>query len=434
MIELKYIPKVTKLKAAKSSAKEQELEVTKVVDAEAQNEVAEATEHEKQIETKKDSKSDSNLVDSSTNPRDLKPGDIFYGEVSYMNENGRKARKQGVFQILASTIKGKKGQSREFTVKCYDDTTIKVCSGGIKLIDIKKEAKKKQIEKKASEKFEKENQEQSLDEKKQEIKQRIEQLKKEKEAKEIQFSFNSLAPEDKLKKLIEAGMNNIWMVGPAGCGKSTIARNTAKELDVPYLCISCGIGTSATEFTGYKYPTREATKFAEFYAKKSIILIDEMTALDPSVAQVINAALANGEIETTTGTVLRHPECIIIATSNTFGNGADRQYVANNQLDASTIDRFIGAIIEVNYSLEYESQFDKEVVDYIYLLRDCIKTNSLRRIASTRMIQAAEKMKKIGISDWKDLLITNWTDTEKNIVKDYISNGKDNRTKKLLAA
>ena len=75
------------------------------------------------------------------------------------------------------------------------------------------------------------------------------------------------------------------MVGPAGCGKSTIARNTAKELDIPYLCISCGIGTSATEFTGYKYPTREATKFAEFYAKKSTILIDEMTALDPSVAQ-----------------------------------------------------------------------------------------------------------------------------------------------------
>lgn len=433
MIELKYIPKITKLKAAKSSAKEQELEVTKVVDAEAQNEVAEATEHEKQTETKKDSKSDSNLVDSSTNPRDLKPGDIFYGEVNYTNKFG-KNRKQGIFQILTSTIKGKKRQSREFTIKCSDRTVLKICSGAIKIADIKEGEKKKQIEKKASEKIEKENQEQSLDEKKQEIKQRIEQLKKEKEAKEVQFSFNSLAPEDKLKKLIEAGMNNIWMVGPAGCGKSTIARNTAKELDVPYLCISCGIGTSATEFTGYKYPTREATKFAEFYAKKSIILIDEMTALDPSVAQVINAALANGEIETTTGTVLRHPECIIIATSNTFGNGADRQYVANNQLDASTIDRFIGAIIEVNYSLEYESQFDKEVVDYIYLLRDCIKTNSLRRIASTRMIQAAEKMKKIGISDWKDLLITNWTDTEKNIVKDYISNGKDNRTKKLLAA
>ena len=264
---------------------------------------------------------------------------------------------------------------------------------------------------------------------KEEFKKKEEKEKEKEELKKIQFSFSSLEPEDKLKSLIKAGMNNIWMVGPAGCGKSTIARNTAKELDIPYLCISCGIGTSATEFTGYKYPTREATKFAEFYAKKSIILIDEMTALDPSVAQVINAALANGEIETTTGTVLRHPECIIIATSNTFGNGADRQYVANNQLDASTIDRFTGAIIEVNYSVKYESQFDQEVVDYIYLLRNCIKINSLRRIASTRMIQAAEKMKKVGMLDWKDMLIINWSDTEKNIVKQYIQKVEENKTK-----
>lgn len=227
-------------------------------------------------------------------------------------------------------------------------------------------------------------------------------------------------------------MNNIWMVGPAGCGKSTIARNIAKELDIPHLCISCGIGTSATEFTGYKYPTREATKFAEFYAKKSLILIDEMTALDPSVAQVINAALANGEIETTTGTVLRHSECIIVATSNTFGNGADRQYVANNQLDASTIDRFTGAIIEVDYSKKYESQFDQEVRDYIHLLRACIKINSLRRIASTRMIQAAEKMKKIGMSDWKDLLIINWSDTEKKIVGEYVKQVESNRLKRAI--
>lgn len=267
-----------------------------------------------------------------------------------------------------------------------------------------------------------------------EFKKKEEKEKEKEELKKIQFSFSSLEPEDKLKSLIKAGMNNIWMVGPAGCGKSTIARNTAKELDIPYLCISCGIGTSATEFTGYKYPTREATKFAEFYAKKSIILIDEMTALDPSVAQVINAALANGEIETTTGTVLRHPECIIIATSNTFGNGADRQYVANNQLDASTIDRFTGAIIEVDYSVKYESQFDHEVVDYIYLLRNCIKINSLRRIASTRMIQAAEKMKKVGMLDWKDMLIINWSDTEKNIVKQYIQKVEENKTKQSTAS
>lgn len=430
MIEIEYTTDIEKDKPAQSSAKERKQDESKAKTDTQQTEVSEATEHDNQVEdqeenTTKDNSSCDLLVDSSTNPKDLKPGDIFYGDIKFINVNGKKCEKQGIFLITSSITKGKRQQSKEFTLCDCVGNKQKVCSGAIKIADIKSEKKKKQIEKKAKETFGNEEYTKELVDKLEEkAEQKRKKQEEEKRLKEIQFSFQSLEPEDKLKKLIEAGMNNIWMVGPAGCGKSTIARNIAKELDIPYLCISCGIGTSATEFTGYKYPTREATKFAEFYAKKSLILIDEMTALDPSVAQVINAALANGEIETTTGTVLRHSECIIVATSNTFGNGADRQYVANNQLDASTIDRFTGAIIEVDYSKKYESQFDQEVRDYIHLLRACIKINSLRRIASTRMIQAAEKMKKIGMSDWKDLLIINWSDTEKKIVGEYVKGRK----------
>ena len=199
-----------------------------------------------------------------------------------------------------------------------------------------------------------------------------------------------------------------------------MTRQVADALGLPYICISCGIGTSSTEFVGYKYPNRESTKFAEYYAKPSIILLDEFTALDPAVAQICNAALANDEIETTTGTVYRDPNCIIIATSNTFGSGASRQYVANNQLDASTIDRFIGGIIEVSYSEEYESQYDNTVVQYVNMLRDIIKDYDLRRIASTRMIQAGCKLKNNFIKNWRELLISNWSSNEKKIIKDYI--------------
>lgn len=438
MIEIEYTTDIEKDKPAQSSAKERKQDESKTKTDTQQTEVSEATEHDNQVEdqeenTTKDNSSCDLLVDSSTNSKDLKPGDIFYGSIKFINVNGKKCEKQGIFLITSSITKGKRQQSKEFTLCDCVGNEQKVCSGAIKIADIKSEKKKKQIEKKAKETFRNEEDTKELVDKLEEkAEQKREKQEEEKRLKEIQFSFQSLEPEDKLKKLIEAGMNNIWMVGPAGCGKSTIARNIAKELDIPYLCISCGIGTSATEFTGYKYPTREATKFAEFYAKKSLILIDEMTALDPSVAQVINAALANGEIETTTGTVLRHSECIIVATSNTFGNGADRQYVANNQLDASTIDRFTGAIIEVDYSKKYESQFDQEVRDYIHLLRACIKINSLRRIASTRMIQAAEKMKKIGTSDWKDLLIINWSDTEKKIVGEYVKQVESNRLKRAI--
>ena len=90
--------------------------------------------------------------------------------------------------------------------------------------------------------------------------------------------------------------------------------------------------------------------------------------------------------------------------------------MANNQLDASTIDRFTGGIIEVNYSVDYESQYDTDVVNYVWKLREIIKECNLRRVASTRMIQSGHLMKKAYFKNWKEMLITNWTDSEKEMV------------------
>lgn len=343
---------------------------------------------------------------------DLEIGDKFFGTISTAI-NKRKMKITSNFQLIDKN-------PSSLTVKDLDDENhpeYKTSRKGTTVKSSESEDAKKAKTAKEKEKLSK------LEKQEKEIKK---QLKEQALKETVQMgvdavNFTDLEPEDKLRKTIDAGIENIWMVGPAGCGKSTMARNVAKEKELPYLCISCGIGTSAAEFIGYKYPTREATKFAEYYAKPSIILVDEFTALDPSVAQVVNAALANGEIETTTGTVVRHPECIIIATSNTFGSGADRQYVANNQLDASTIDRFIGGIIEVNYSESFESQYDTEVVMYVNELRKIIKDNNIRRVASTRMIQAGHNLKRCHFIDWKDRLIVSWTDNEKMIVKNNMA-------------
>lgn len=349
--------------------------------------------------------SSSDSLTSKTNPKELEVGDQFFGSITTTkkNEAGKKSRYKPIdYWKVIKKEKNEATGNTSFTVENPQGEKYKTSPGGINMQNSSEHQEKLR---KLAEKLKAEEEEKKR--------------KAEEEAKMIDMS--KLQPHEQLKRLIEAGMRNIWMVGPAGCGKSTMARMTAKELNLPYLCISCGIGTSATEFLGYKYPTRESTKFAEYYAKPSIILIDEMTALDPAVGQVLNAALANDEIETTTGLVSRNPECIIIATSNTFGSGASRQYVANNQLDASTIDRFIGGIIEVDYSVDYESQYDVDVVNYVWKLRECIKACNIRRIASTRMIQSGTRMKKAYFKNWKDMLICNWTDTEREMVKKFFT-------------
>ena len=222
---------------------------------------------------------------------------------------------------------------------------------------------------------------------------------------------------DLVKGLIEAGIQNIWMVGPAGCGKTTICQLTGDALDMPVTVIPCGAGTSATTFLGYKYPEREGTPFVQAFGQEGIIVLDEFTALEAQVAQIVNGALANNELTATTGTVQRHENCVIIATSNTFGKGGDRQYVANQQLDASTIDRFACGIVEIEYSDEYESQFDSEVVEYCRNLRKLIFTNGFREIVSTRSIIAACKLKEAGFKTWKESITVNWTKDEKACIR-----------------
>lgn len=349
-----------------------------------------------------------NTVDGQNIKRDeLKVGQVIYAAISTtIKEDGKKKRlnqRKDLYMLKDSYGK--------FVFVDYLGNEYKTSMTGIKIINsLTPKMKEKEIGE-LLDTYDRQNKE-------------AERLKFLETSKQLGFNFTSLEPDEKLRRTIEAGIKNIWMVGPAGCGKSTMARNVAEDMDLPYLCISCGIGTSATEFIGYKYPTREATRFGEFYAKPSIILIDEITALDPAVAQILNAALANDEIETTTGLVHRHPKCIIIATSNTFGFGCDRQYVANNQLDASTIDRFVGGIVEVTYSAKYESQYDDEVVAYVNLLRKFVAKTSVRKVLSTRMIQAGHNLKYHHFQDWTERLIVNWSENEKKQLEEWLKEEK----------
>ena len=347
---------------------------------------------------------DQNIIDTKSKIpiKDIEKGQKFYGTITTTVKDpktGKKVRTQitSTFEMLDN----KRNTDRLLVKDIEDGNIYNTSRRGTKLLS------------------------KTLSVEEQEVKRALEEAlaKAEKERKlmqELGIKFSSADTPTRIKRTIEAGIKNLWLVGSAGCGKSAMTRQVAKELGLPYLCISCGIGTSSTEFVGYKYPTRESTKFAEYYSKPSIILLDEFTSLDPAVAQICNAALANDEIETTTGTVYRDPNCIIIATSNTFGGGASRQYVANNQLDASTIDRFIGGIIEVNYSESFESQYDSEVVDYVNSLRNIIKTYDFRRIASTRMIQAGCALKKAYVMDWKEQLIINWSNEERRVVTEHL--------------
>ncbi|MBI4165216.1 MAG: AAA family ATPase [Acidobacteria bacterium] len=157
----------------------------------------------------------------------------------------------------------------------------------------------------------------------------------------------------------------ILMVGPAGCGKSHLAGQIAKALGLRFGSISCSAGMSEGQITGRLIPTGDGGRFeyqrsqlVEFYEEGGVFLLDEIDAADANVLLVINQALANGHLPVPNRTdnpqAKRHPDFVLIAAANTFGNGANRMYVGRNQLDESTLDRFrIGQVV-MNYDQELE--------------------------------------------------------------------------------
>lgn len=258
------------------------------------------------------------------------------------------------------------------------------------------------------------------DEKTEQAQPEPEEDKKEENAEPEKHAEESAAPKAKpgkskaeLLALINAGIKNIWMHGPAGCGKTTIAKEAAAELEIPCTILSCNAGTSPAEIVGFKYPEPRPSPVSRAISQPGIIVFDEMPMLDPSVAAVANALLANGEMETSTGHATRHPECVIIAAANTTGQGADRVYIGNNQLDGATLDRFTGGLITVDYDRDYESaHYDAEVCAWVWALRDSAARARLRRIVSTRAIISGAALKAAGL-DWKSKIVIDWTPDER---------------------
>lgn len=133
------------------------------------------------------------------------------------------------------------------------------------------------------------------------------------------------------------------LIGPAGSGKSTVSKQIADAIGLKYYLQNSVTGTH--ELSGYmdahgKYNT---TAFRDAFEKGGLILIDEVDTSDAGALKWVNTALANGHamFPDQADPVMRHKDFRVIIAANTFGNGADRLYVGANQLDASTLDRFV---------------------------------------------------------------------------------------------
>jgi MoxR-like ATPase len=240
---------------------------------------------------------------------------------------------------------------------------------------------------------------------------------------------------------------NLLLIGPAGCGKTMLAEQVAQLLRVPFGSVSCTMGMSESQLTGWLLPVGEGGRFdyvpAPFVTclqQSSVFLLDELDAADPNVLMIANSVLSNGFVSVPhklgAPMVLRSSDAIIIAGANTFGTGADDLYTARAALDGATVDRFYPLVIDYDEAFEH-GLFNRDrrsrrksspwvagaIPDQLQLdalrtwfvaLRKATQAAKINRIVSTRLAKRLVAAVSVGVpvDEVKRDLLTGWSADE----------------------
>ena len=213
-----------------------------------------------------------------------------------------------------------------------------------------------------------------------------------------------------------------FLAGPSGSGKTHAAEQLAKALSLPYEAVSVGPNTSKADLIGYKDANGNYhdTGLIRCVKNGGVFLIDEIDAGHAGVLTILNMVLSNGLMATPEGMIKKHDDFYIVAGANTYGTGADREYVGRCQLDEATLKRFF--VVEWGYDEKLEraiSGADDEnsnaLVDTIQAMRKNADEHGLRVTVSPRDSIYAVRLLKAGMP-------------EKDVLKGLIFKGLDKAT------
>ena len=191
-----------------------------------------------------------------------------------------------------------------------------------------------------------------------------------------------------------AAHENVYLYGPAGSGKNTIAEQIAEALGVE--CYYQNTLVTKFDISGYKNAQGEyeETPFYKAWKNGGLFFADELDNSTAEAVIALNAALANGyyTFPNSSEKVAKHPNFYCIAAGNTNGQGATEEYCGRYQMDESSRDRF--AFIEIDYNKKVEESIcggHLDILDFIRDLRSVTKSLHIKLICGYRAISRLAK-------------------------------------------
>ena len=186
----------------------------------------------------------------------------------------------------------------------------------------------------------------------------------------------------------------VYMVGPAGTGKNVIAKQVAEALGLPFYFT--GAVSQSYKLFGFTDAMGhyQESQFYKAYTGGGVFFFDEFDCSIPEVVKEFNAAIDSRycDFPAPIGRVDAHPDFRVIAAANTFGLGADYEYVGAYQQDASTLNRFMQVRVDYDPRIEEAcAEGDTELLGFCRAFRKACQKAGIRQVVSYRNIsQMAE--------------------------------------------
>lgn len=199
-------------------------------------------------------------------------------------------------------------------------------------------------------------------------------------------------------------VENVMLVGGAGSGKTTIARQVAKALGLPFYFT--GAVQHEAKLLGFINPHGKyvETAFYRAWTQGGVFLMDEMDASDPQALLAINASLDCNLCDFPCGVVEKHKDFHFIGASNTFGKGATMDYIGRNVQDEAGRSRWYYIGIDYDEAMEEAIALSFAPAEialgwckYVRSVRKAVENLCERHVVSPRTTIKGVKALSLGI-------------------------------------
>lgn len=229
----------------------------------------------------------------------------------------------------------------------------------------------------------------------------------------------------------------IMLTGPAGSGKSTMAKQLAEILGLDFGSITMFDGMEAGPLVGWLYPggtngqwRYQPSQHVNIVKNGGVYLYDEVDAADANTAIILNNLLGLRYLDTPLNseapTVHAHKDYFPIMACNTLGTGSSGMYTGRNALDKSTLDRVCCSKIVVDYDKQLELSFAGEdqkckvLVAWAHKVRNVLNNYKIQELITTRFIKNACALIRGGmeVRQVQELYFTGWESSTRKRVEE----------------